>query len=82
MLFITYGLVNAIIDPNQRAYVSDLSERKYRATALGTFHTVTGLLALPSSLLAGFLWMYGSNYTFLYGSVFSLIAFLLILIYE
>ena len=55
ILFALYGIVYAILDGNQRALVSDLSSEKLRSTALGTYHTVTGLIALPSSLIAGML---------------------------
>ena len=74
ILFAFYGIVYAIIDGNQRAYVSDLSSKELRATALGTFHTITGLAALPSSLIAGFLWQINPSITFIYGAVMSFIS--------
>jgi len=80
VLFALYGLVYSIIEGNQRAYVSDLSSEKLRATALGTFHTTIGLLALPSSLIAGFLWQINSNITFIYGAVVSIISVILFII--
>ncbi|MEW5760778.1 MAG: MFS transporter [Candidatus Thermoplasmatota archaeon] len=82
ILFAFYGIVYAIVDGNQRAYISDLSNEELRATALGTFHTAIGLTALPSSLIAGFLWQNISpNTTFIYGSIISIISvFLFILL--
>jgi MFS family permease len=78
ILFILYGLVYAIIDGNMRAFVSDLSLTEKRATALGVFHTTIGLLALPSNLIAGFLWQNIShNLTFIYGSIISIISVIL-----
>jgi MFS family permease len=75
ILFALYGIVYAIIDGNQRALVSDLSTENLRSTALGTYHTVTGLIALPSSLIAGFLWeAFNPIVTFLFGSIISLLA--------
>ena len=75
VLFALYGVVYAIIDGNQRALVSDLSSKKLRATALGTFHATTGLAALPASIIAGFLWQnISSGATFIYGSIVSLIS--------
>lgn len=56
VLFALYGMTFAAIDGNQRAYVSDLAQHNLKATALGTFHTVTGLAALPASVIAGLLW--------------------------
>ncbi|MFW6134638.1 MAG: MFS transporter [Elusimicrobiota bacterium] len=80
-LFALYGIVYSIVDGNQRAYVSDISSEELRATALGTFHMIIGLAALPASLIAGYLWKFGSIYTFLYGSLFSAVAGILFLIY-
>ncbi len=77
VLFSLYGMVYAITDGNQRAYVADLAPAKLKATALGTFHTVTGLAALPSSLIAGFLWQINPAATFIYGAAISFISALL-----
>ncbi len=74
LLFALYGLVYAITDANQRAIVSDLSEEKVRATSLGIYHTIIGLMALPSSLIAGWLWNINTVYTFLFASCLSLSA--------
>jgi len=74
VLFVLYGMVYAIVDGNQRAYVSDLSSGELRATALGTFHTTIGLVALPASLVAGFLWQITPGITFIYGSIVSIIS--------
>jgi MFS family permease len=67
ILFALYGMVYAIIDGNQRAFVSDLCSKDTRATALGSFHTVVGLMALPASLIAGYLWQLDPSLTFLFG---------------
>ena len=82
ILFVLYGIVYAIIDGNQRAFVSDLSPRELRATALGTFHTAIGLVALPASLIAGFLWQIAPNITFVYGSSISFISVLLFIYFK
>ncbi len=78
ILFALYGIVHAALDGNQRAYVSDLSSKELRATALGAFHTVMGLVALPASLIAGYLWS-NPEMTFLYGSILSMISVILFL---
>lgn len=72
-MFALYGGVYAMVDGNQRAYVSDLSPGEMKGTALGTYHTAVGLVALPASIIAGVLWSLQPAYTFLYG---SLVAFL------
>ncbi len=74
LLFALYGLVFAAVEGNQRALISDLVHEKHKATALGMFHTCVGILALPASLIAGFLWSINPNYTFLFGGFVSLIA--------
>ncbi len=79
ILFAMYGLVNALIDANQRAYVSDLATEKFRATALGTFHTIIGLTALPAGVIAGLLWQHEPFLTFIYGSIISFLAVLLLI---
>lgn len=78
VLFVLYGIVQAAIDGNQRAFVSDLSYQANRATALGVYHTVEGFLTLPASLIAGILWQ-GISYrsTFLYGMCMSLFSVLI-----
>lgn len=78
VLFILYGLMYAAIDGNQRAFVSDLSGGNLKATALGTFHTLNGLMALPAGLMAGFLWDYtGPAGTFIYGAALALLSVVL-----
>jgi len=81
VLFPLYGMVYAIVDGNQRAFVSDLCTEDLRATALGTFHTLIGIIALPASLIAGFLWALTPTHSlaFLFGSSVSLIASILFL---
>ncbi len=75
ILFVFYGITNAAVDGTQRAYVSDLAAGHLKATALGMFHTVTGLMTLPASLIAGFLWQAVSpTATFIFGGVAGLIA--------
>ncbi len=82
ILFALYGIVYAIVDGNQRAYVSDLSSEELRATALGTFHTAIGLTALPASLIAGFLWQINPSMPFIYGAVISIISVVLFIVFR
>ena len=67
-----------MIDGVQRAFVVDLAPSELKATALGVFHTVTGLAALPAGLIARSLWdMCSQKTTFIYGFVLSAIAVVL-----
>ena len=56
LVFIVYGIFFGLIDGVQRAFVVDLAPSDLRGTALGTFHTATGLIALPAGIIAGTLW--------------------------
>ncbi|WML48155.1 MFS transporter [Neobacillus sp. PS3-34] len=56
ILFVFYGLYYAATEGIQKAYVADIVPSGQRGTAMGTFNAVTGIAALPASILAGFLW--------------------------
>ncbi|MFQ5795378.1 MAG: MFS transporter [Candidatus Bipolaricaulia bacterium] len=80
VLFVLYGLVHAMIDGNQRAFISELSSEELKATVLGAFHTTVGLVALPASLIAGFLWhTVAPTATFVYGGFVGVIPVVLFL---
>ena len=80
ILFILYGIFQAALDSNQKAFVSDLSDEKIRATALGFFHTINGIALFFASLIAGFLWQtIGSNAIFIYASSLSCLSAILFL---
>lgn len=82
-LFALYGSAFALIDANQRAFVSDLAEKDVRGTALGTFHTSISIATLLSGVIAGTLWEYISpNVTFLYGGFVALLAAILLYYYQ
>ncbi len=81
ILFALYGIVYAIIESNQRAYISDLAVKEGRGTALGAFHTITGIVTLPASLIGGSLWQIDPKTTFIYGAVTSLFAATLLMLH-
>jgi MFS family permease len=80
ILFILFGLNYALVNATERAFVSDLSKEKFRGTALGTFHMAISLAALPSGLIAGFLWDINPKCTFIYGTSISLVVMVLFFI--
>jgi MFS family permease len=83
ILFALYGVVFAAVDGTERAFVSDLAGAESRATALGTYHTITGLAALPASLAAGFLWEHVSPVaTFVFGGTAAIIAVVVFLVFR
>jgi len=74
ILFASYGMVKAIVVANERALVSDLSTGYAKATSLGAYHTIVGLVTLPASIIAGVMWQWAPEATFLYGAFVSAIA--------
>lgn len=74
-LFVLFGLFYAIDESQTKAYISDL-ERKRRATAIGGYNFITGLIYLFASLIAGYLWKINPNYSFIFAAAISLITIL------
>ena len=78
ILFAAYGLFNALIDSNQRAYVVDLVGHEQRGTALGAFHTTIGMATLPAGAIAGLLYQLAPAYAFLYGAGMGIVSAVLL----
>src|SRR3990172_4809297 len=75
ILFAVYGFYMAMTDGVSKAYAVDLVPAEKRGTAIGLYYSVTGILALLSSIIAGLLWDYaGASAPFLFGSVAALVA--------
>ena len=72
-VFAAYGLFYAIEDSQSKAFIADL-EQERRATAVGAYNFVTGLLYLPASLMAGALWAVSPNLAFTLAALLSLAA--------
>jgi len=80
-LFILYGLHRGAIEPSQKALVSELAPKGYRASTLGAFQMITGLCALPASLAAGVLWItYGAYVPFYLSLIFTIVASILLVL--
>jgi MFS family permease len=74
-LFALYGLVYALVDGSERAYVSDLSSVSLRGSSLGLYYGAIGVSAIISSVLAGALWAWwGAEATFLFGAGAAMLA--------
>lgn len=54
-LFILFGIFYSIDEAQSKAFIADL-EPERRATAIGVYNFVTGIIYLPASLIAGALW--------------------------
>jgi len=56
VLFAAYGIYYGIVEGVARAFVADLVPATRRGTAYGYYQGVVGLMLLPASVLAGWLW--------------------------
>lgn len=76
ILFGIYGLYYGLVEGPERALMADLIENPdQRGMAYGLFHFVTGLCALPASLLLAGLWLtFNHRIAFGTGAVLALIA--------
>ena len=72
-IFGIYGLFYAIDESQGKALIADI-EPERRATAVGVFNFVTGLMYLPASLVAGALWTVAPALTFALAAGVSLAA--------
>ena len=78
ILFPLYGVYKGLTDGVQRAYLASITPPDKKATTFGAYHTMTGLGALPASIMAGWLWdAHGAHIAFLYGAVLAVIAALI-----
>ena len=68
-----YGLFYAIEESQSKAFIADI-EPERRASAMGLYNFVTGLLYLPASLLAGALWLHAPGLAFALAAALSLAA--------
>ena len=73
VMFFFYGFFYAIDDSQSRAFIADI-EPERRATAIGVYNFVTGVLYLPASLIAGALWTVSPNLAFGLAALLSLAA--------
>ncbi len=85
LLYVAYGLYYGMTFGSANALVADLVPEQLRGTAYGTYHAAIGLLAFPSSLIAGVLWEglgawpgFGPAAPFLFGGALALLAAILL----
>ena len=74
ILFFMYGLAYALVEGNQRAYITELSTKSTYGSMLGIFYMISGIASLIASLLAGILWTINPAIPCLYAAALSLIA--------
>lgn len=74
-LFLVYGIFYGMTESTERALVADFFPNAQRGRAFGAFNFVTGIGALPASLLMGGLWTaFGPMAAFGTGATLALVA--------
>ncbi len=82
ILFGLYGIYHATAEGVSKAFIADIVGSGYRGRAYGIYNSAIGLIALPSSLLAGLLWeKYGSGAPFMFATLIAIIAIIFLLLF-
>jgi MFS family permease len=90
VLYIAYGVYYGTAYGSASTMVADLVPENLRGTAYGTYNAIIGLLAFPSSFIAGILWEgvpawgwsgFGAPAPFLFGGFLALIAAFLMIVW-
>ena len=64
VLFVVYGVFYSIDEAQSKAFIADI-EAERRASAIGVYNFLTGIIYLPASLGAGALWVFSPVSAFL-----------------
>jgi MFS family permease len=56
LLFAFYGIYYATTQGVAKAFIADLVESRHRGKAYGIYNASVGLITLPASMIAGYLW--------------------------
>ena len=54
--FVLYGVHKGAFEPVSKTLIAELAPEQFKASVIGGYQMITGLCALPASLVAGFLW--------------------------
>jgi len=73
ILFILFGIFYAIDEAQSKAFIADI-EKDRRATAIGAYNFITGLVYLLSSVIAGALWIFNPIYAFIFAAIIAFVA--------
>lgn len=82
LLFLLYGIYASATEGISKAWISNVSDKKDTATAIGTFSAFQSICTMISSSLAGFVWYkFGAESAFMmafFATVMAIIYFLFI----
>lgn len=83
LIFSFYGIYYATTEGVVKAFVADLVSSEHRGKAYGIYNSFIGLVTLPASIFAGFLWdRINPSAPFLFGSGIALLAVFCLLIFQ
>ena len=83
ILFFLYGIYAAATESIAKAWISNISDRKDTATAIGTYTGFQSVFTMMASALAGWIWFaFGAAATFLFSGLTTLfiIAYVMLII--
>lgn len=73
LLFFLYGLFSAATEGISKAWISNISDKKDTATAIGTYASFQSICAMLASSFAGLIWFqFGASVTFILTGIVSL----------
>ncbi len=75
VLYSFYGLYYAFTEGSAKALVAELVPEENRGAAYGLFNASVGIMALPASLIAGYLWNVSPAAPFAFGAMMAFLAF-------
>ncbi|MBI3671619.1 MFS transporter [Candidatus Azambacteria bacterium] len=82
LLFAFYGLYYATTEGVAKAFVADMVSADHRGRAYGIYKTTVGLVALPASFIAGFLWdKISPSAPFLFSAILSFASLFLLILF-
>ena len=73
VLFAVFGVFYAIDEAQSKAFIADL-EVERRGSAIGLYNFTTGLIYLPASVIAGWLWTMNPAFAFVLAAAVALAA--------
>ncbi|MGI8419238.1 MAG: MFS transporter [Candidatus Levyibacteriota bacterium] len=82
LLFAFYGIYYATTEGVAKAFVADIIPTEFRGRAYGVYNAVIGLVTLPASIIAGFLWdTVNPAAPFFFGAIIAAVAALLLVVF-
>lgn len=82
ILFAFYGIYYATTEGVAKAFIADLVVAEHRGKAYGIYNASIGLVTLPASFIAGFLWdKINPSAPFFFGAIIATLASIFLLIF-